>query len=204
MTLFVSAPMRRHRQRSAHKPVEVSVMIAAIVFVILLFGLGGIFVAFYSGAYCASSASTTDITNITDAMRLDTTVHPIIPPVEKKVMRVHFAAAQPANCPIKFVPLQPYIDVIIGEPTLTFFLGMNSTSETFIGIPTYSTSPEELGQYFAKIQCFCFEEQRFRPREVIELPVFFCVDPAIKDDPIYAKFDHVMVSYSIFPLSTRV
>jgi cytochrome c oxidase assembly protein Cox11 len=37
--------------------------------------------------------------------------------------------------------------------------------------------------YFNKIQCFCFEEQRLKPNEEVDMPVFFYVDPSFLDDP---------------------
>lgn len=39
------------------------------------------------------------------------------------------------------------------------------------GVSTYNVTPMRAGVYFNKIQCFCFEEQRLRPREEIDMPV---------------------------------
>ena len=36
---------------------------------------------------------------------------------------------------------------------------------------TYNVNPMRAGLYFHKIQCFCFEEQRLRPHEEIDMPV---------------------------------
>lgn len=43
----------------------------------------------------------------------------------------------------------------------------------------------QVGAYFNKIQCFCFEEQRLRPGEMIDMPVFFYIDPEVggQDEP---------------------
>ena len=48
---------------------------------------------------------------------------------------------------------------------------------------TYNVAPQQAGQYFNKIQCFCFEEQRLRPGEKIDMPVFFYIDPEFATDP---------------------
>ena len=37
--------------------------------------------------------------------------------------------------------------------------------------------PFEAGQYFNKIQCLCFEEQRLNPQKELDMPVFFYIDP---------------------------
>jgi hypothetical protein len=42
--------------------------------------------------------------------------------------------------------------------------------------------PDKAALYFNKIQCFCFEEQRLRPGEAVDMPVFFYIDPELADD----------------------
>ncbi len=41
------------------------------------------------------------------------------------------------------------------------------------GVSTYNVIPFEAGQYFNKIQCFCFEEQRLNPGEEVRMKVVF-------------------------------
>lgn len=47
---------------------------------------------------------------------------------------------------------------------------------------TYNVVPDKAAYYFNKIQCFCFEEQRLRPGEVVDMPVFFYIDPELVED----------------------
>ena len=54
------------------------------------------------------------------------------------------------------------------------------------------------GQYFNKIQCFCFEEQRLNPHEQVDMPVFFYIDPEFAEDPAMAKVDEITLSYTFF------
>lgn len=58
--------------------------------------------------------------------------------------------------------------------------------------------PFEAGQYFNKIQCFCFEEQRLNPGETVELPVFFYIDPEFAEDPKMEFVDQIILSYTFF------
>lgn len=54
------------------------------------------------------------------------------------------------------------------------------------------------GIYFNKIQCFCFEEQRLRSGEEIDMPVFFFLDPEMLDDPTMDNVNNVTLSYTFF------
>ena len=53
-------------------------------------------------------------------------------------------------------------------------------------------------QYFNKIQCFCFEEQRLNPGEEVDMPVFFYIDPEYLEDPNLEKSDIITLSYTFF------
>ena len=53
-------------------------------------------------------------------------------------------------------------------------------------------------QYFNKIQCFCFEEQRLNPNEEVDMPVFFYIDPEYLEDPFLEKVDEITLSYTFF------
>jgi cytochrome c oxidase assembly protein subunit 11 len=54
-----------------------------------------------------------------------------------------------------------------GETALAFYTARNPTDTPVVGISTYNVVPFEAGQYFNKIQCFCFEEQMLNPHEQV-------------------------------------
>lgn len=56
----------------------------------------------------------------------------------------------------------------------------------------------QVGYYFNKIQCFCFEEQHLRPRETVDMPVFFYIDPEFATDRRLKNVDHLTLSYVFF------
>jgi len=56
----------------------------------------------------------------------------------------------------------------------------------------------QVGYYFNKIQCFCFEEQHLRPRETVDMPVFFYIDPEFATDRRLKNVEHVTLSYVFF------
>lgn len=58
-----------------------------------------------------------------------------------------------------------------GESTLVFYTAHNLSDKAITGVSTYNVAPQQAGYYFNKIQCFCFEEQKLRPGELICLLV---------------------------------
>jgi cytochrome c oxidase assembly protein subunit 11 len=90
------------------------------------------------------------------------------------------------------------IKVYPGDTALTFYLAHNLSSETITGIATYNIMPAKAGVYFNKIQCFCFEEQRLKGNEYVELPVLFFIDLDFLNDPKMKDIDSLTLSYTFF------
>jgi len=118
--------------------------------------------------------------------------------VEDREIRVRFNADTAASMRWSFRPQQYEITVSPGETALAFYTAKNPTDKPIIGISTYNVVPVEAGQYFNKIQCFCFEEQRLNPKEQVDMPVFFYIDPEFAEDPKLEKCDTITLSYTFF------
>ena len=121
-----------------------------------------------------------------------------INPVRRKLLSVRFLSDVGNTMPIAFVPLQRSMDVLIGEPALAFYSSYNKSNKTLLGVSTYTISPAEAMAYLNKIQCFCFEEQRFKPHELVEMPVFFYIDKDFLNDPMVSWLDEVILNYTFF------
>ncbi|XP_061782952.1 cytochrome c oxidase assembly protein COX11, mitochondrial [Nerophis lumbriciformis] len=119
-------------------------------------------------------------------------------PVKERVIKVHFNADTHASIQWNFRPQQAEILVVPGETALAFYRAKNPTDKPIIGISTYNVVPFDAGQYFNKIQCFCFEEQRLNPHEEVDMPVFFYIDPEFDMDPKMARVDTITLSYTFF------
>ncbi|XP_053144547.1 cytochrome c oxidase assembly protein COX11, mitochondrial [Hemicordylus capensis] len=119
-------------------------------------------------------------------------------PVKDRIIKVTFNADVHASLHWNFRPQQTEVYVVPGETALAFYKAKNPTDKPVIGISTYNVVPFEAGQYFNKIQCFCFEEQRLNPHEEVDMPVFFFIDPEFAEDPKMARVDLITLSYTFF------
>jgi cytochrome c oxidase assembly protein subunit 11 len=54
----------------------------------------------------------------------------------------------------------------------------------------------QVAPYFAKVECFCFDEQKLLAGEEVDMPVFFFIDRDILDDPSMKDIDDVILSYT--------
>ncbi|EZA61331.1 hypothetical protein DMN91_012870 [Ooceraea biroi] len=119
-------------------------------------------------------------------------------PIKDRKIKVKFSADTAASMKWNFKPQQTDIMVIPGETALAFYTATNPTDEQIVGVSTYNVLPFEVGQYFNKIQCFCFEEQMLSPHEQVDMPVFFYIDPEFAEDPQLEFVDEIILSYTFF------
>ncbi len=63
------------------------------------------------------------------------------------------------------------------------------------GYSLYNVTPDKAAFYFNKIQCFCFEEQRLRAGETLDMPVFFYIDPEFATDWNCRNINDITLSY---------
>ena len=56
------------------------------------------------------------------------------------------------------------------------------------------------GQYFTKVECFCFVEQVLQPGERVTMPVSFYIDPEIINDREAKFVKSVTLSYTFYEI----
>jgi cytochrome c oxidase assembly protein subunit 11 len=122
---------------------------------------------------------------------------------EHRKIKISFNADTAPSLLWKFFPEQKEVFVSPGETSLVFYKAFNPSSEDIIGISTYNVYPPKCGAYFNKIQCFCFEEQRLRGGEEVDMPVFFFIDPEFAEDPLMAEVKEIVLSYTFFNSSSN-
>jgi cytochrome c oxidase assembly protein subunit 11 len=102
----------------------------------------------------------------------------------------------------KFEPDQEVVRIAPGAKTQISYTATNLTDRTTTGQAVFNVSPDQVGKYFNKIQCFCFTQQTLKPGETAHMPVIFFVDPKIKQDPDTRDVDEITLSYTFYPVET--
>ncbi|MGB0631744.1 MAG: cytochrome c oxidase assembly protein [Alphaproteobacteria bacterium] len=113
-------------------------------------------------------------------------------------MTIRFNADVDKALPWKFAAVQDKVEIRVGENALAFYRARNTSHRAIIGTASFNVTPLKAGQYFNKIECFCFTEQRLEAGGEVDMPVSFFVDPAIADDPNLNDVTEITLSYTFF------
>jgi cytochrome c oxidase assembly protein subunit 11 len=118
--------------------------------------------------------------------------------ISDRTVTVRFNADVSPELPWRFFPVQRQVKVRLGEPTLIYYRAENLAKVPVTGRASFNVVPLVAGQYFSKIQCFCFTEQTLKPGQGVDMAVQFYVDPAMARDPDLKDVDSITLSYSFF------
>ena len=102
------------------------------------------------------------------------------------------------NLPWRFRPLQNYVKVHPGELTTVEYEILNVREAPVPGQAVPSYGPQRAGEYFQKIECFCFTHQTLAAGETRRMPVVFVVDPKLPKD-----VNTIALSYTFFEVAGR-
>jgi cytochrome c oxidase assembly protein subunit 11 len=98
--------------------------------------------------------------------------------------------------PWRFRPLQTHIAVHPGELVHVEYEIANVRSATVTGHAVPSYGPALAGQYFRKLECFCFQPQTLAAGETRTMPVTFLIDPALP-----GEVHTITLSYTFFEVA---
>ena len=114
---------------------------------------------------------------------------------------VRFDANVAPDLPWHFVAPEP-VKLRLGEERVVAYKGKNIGNEPYLGTATFNVTPFKTGEYFNKIECFCFTEQLLLPGEEKEFTVSFFVDPKLAEDPNAKDVSTITLSYTFFDQGT--
>jgi cytochrome c oxidase assembly protein subunit 11 len=102
------------------------------------------------------------------------------------------------DMPWRFKPTVNHVTVHPGELTTVEYEIVNVRGAPVTGQAVPSYGPQFAGEYFKKIECFCFTQQTLGAGETRRLPVVFVVDPKLPKD-----VKTIAVSYTFFEVAGR-
>jgi cytochrome c oxidase assembly protein subunit 11 len=97
------------------------------------------------------------------------------------------------DLPWRFKPLVRHVTVHPGELATIEYEVVNVRGAPVTGQAVPSYGPQHAGEYFKKIECFCFTQQTLAAGESRRMPVTFVVDPKLP-----ASVKSIALSYTFF------
>jgi cytochrome c oxidase assembly protein subunit 11 len=102
------------------------------------------------------------------------------------------------NMAWQFRPLVKHVQVHPGQLMTVEYEVVNVAGTPVTGQAVPSYGPQRAGEYFQKIECFCFTQQTLAAGETRRMPVSFVVDPKLPKD-----VNTIAVSYTFFEVAGR-
>jgi len=152
------------------------------VVVVAMFAFGYALVPFYDQICKATGLRDIAVADKVENSQVDAT----------RTVRLEFDANL-NKLPWRFRPLTPVVNVHPGELTQVLYEIENTSSRPMTGQAVPSYGPQRAGEYFRKLDCFCFSKQTFGAGEKRQMPVVFVIDPGLPAD-----VTTITLSYTFF------
>ena len=152
------------------------------VVAIFMFAFGYLLVPFYEQICKATGLRNIDAPDEIENTQVDL----------KRTVRIELDA-NVNKLPWDFRPETPIIDVYPGQLMNLVYEIENTSDRPMTGQAVPSYGPALAGEYFKKLECFCFTKQSFGPHEKRRMPVVFVVDPNLPKD-----VGTITLSYTFF------
>jgi cytochrome c oxidase assembly protein subunit 11 len=159
-----------------------SMLLRFSLMVLIMFAFGYLMVPFYERLCKATGFRDIDTPDTVTNTQTDAT----------RTVRIELDA-NVNRLPWKFRPETPIVSVHPGEFRNLFYEVENNSDRPITGQAIPSYRPRLAGEYFKKIECFCFTRQALGPHEKRRMPVVFVVDPKLP-----TEVNTITLSYTFF------
>ena len=102
------------------------------------------------------------------------------------------------DLPWRFKPVVNHVTVHPGEVATVEYEVINVRNSAVTGQAVPSYGPSVAGEYFHKVECFCFQQQTLAAGETRRFPVTFVIDPKLPKD-----VTTIALSYTFFEVAGR-
>jgi cytochrome c oxidase assembly protein subunit 11 len=160
------------------------ILVKLLVVTVAMFGFGYALVPLYKKICEVTGVNDVERANAPLAnTQVDTT----------RLVTLELDANVRSDLPWQFRPLQASLKVRPGQLVQVMYEVRNNSDRPITGQAIPSYGPQIAGQYFRKLDCFCFAKQNFAPGEVRQMPVVFVIEPGLPKD-----VTTVTLSYTFF------
>ena len=102
------------------------------------------------------------------------------------------------SLPWKFSTKEPNIIIKPGKVKTIEYIVENPSNRTTFGVATFQYHPKELGNYFTKLNCFCFDKQTLKAGENNKYSLVILIDPEVTKDSKTKDIKEVIMQFTFF------
>lgn len=110
---------------------------------------------------------------------------------KNRLITVEFDVTLNAGLPWEVTPAVKRIQVHPGKAYEVMFTAENKTDEVVVTQAVPGITPWQATEHFTKVECFCFTQQKLKPREKKDMPLRFVIANALPE-----KYGTVTLSYT--------
>ena len=111
---------------------------------------------------------------------------------------IQFVSVIKRGMPWQFEPQVTEMTVNPGQIYKTAWIAKNTSDKDLTGQAIPSIAPGQAALYLNKTECFCFNEQKLKAHEEVEMPLVFFIDEDVPED-----VTTLTLSYSLFNITDK-
>ena len=118
--------------------------------------------------------------------------------LESYFINVRLITSVHPSLPWKFLAKEPNVKIKPGEVKTIEYIVENPSNKTTFGVATFQYHPKELGNYFTKLNCFCFDKQTLKAGENSKYSLVILIDPKMTKDSKTKDIKEVIMQFTFF------